>query len=152
MTHWPGPQDIASRVGPAGVGVTAGGPGGYFLGLLGDQLALDEGVALVAGPAAADGVVPGHLALGVVAAGVGGDTGVFALHAGNRPSQVTNSIMLCWLFTIKDRGENVIPTFNTQSRFASAVFDKVLRPLRLAGTPTSVLVALKFQKQRQRQG
>ena len=104
MTHWPGPQDIASRVGPAGVGVTAGGPGGHFLGLLGDQLALDEGVALVAGPAAADGVVPGHLALGVVAAGVGYDTGVFAFHAGNRPSQVTNSIILCWLFTryIKD--------------------------------------------------
>ena len=105
MTHWPGPQDIASRVGPAGVGVTAGGPGGHLLGLLGDQLALDEGVAFVAGPAAADGVVPGHLALGVVAAGVGGDTGVFALHAGDRPSQVTNSIMLCWLFTIKIGGK-----------------------------------------------
>ena len=42
------------------------------------------------------------------------------------PGLVTNSILFCWLFTIKDRCYNLAGFFtNTQSRCASVVFDGV---------------------------
>ena len=50
---------------------------------------------------------------------------------GPSPGLVTNSNLVCWLFTIKDRCKKVAFSTNAQSRFDSAVNDSILRPPRL---------------------
>ena len=54
-----------------------------------------------------------------------------------KPGQVTNSILFCWLF--KKQGSVEKSAFSTyaQSRFASVVFDGVLRHPFLNGTPAT---------------
>ena len=47
------------------------------------------------------------------------------------PGLVTNSIIFCWLFKIKDQCRKSAFSTNTQSRLASIVVDGVLGPLRL---------------------
>ena len=48
-----------------------------------------------------------------------------------RPGLVTNSILFCWLFKIKDRCKKSAYSTNAQSRFASVVVDGILGPSRL---------------------
>ena len=43
-------------------------------------------------------------------------------------SVATNSVILCWLFTIKDRCKNVRFSTNAQTSFASVIFNGVLGP------------------------
>ena len=45
---------------------------------------------------------------------------------------VTNSNLLCWLFTAKDQREKVGFSISTPSTFASVSFGNVLRPPQLA--------------------
>ena len=62
---------------------------------------------------------------------------------------VTNSILFCRLFTTKDLCKKVYDFTNTQSRFASAVFDGVWDLCALRSAPDSAFFLCSFTKSTQ---